>query len=325
MAGLVVGINLCNIVFMDVPASDPFNAFCANTASPVLTSSKVNPKPPATLETCDKAYFISRTSVAEALAAPANKLATFVESFILNAFIDVLIISAASGKDKSPAAAKSKADCEASPNTSFTLIPAFNNSVMPCAASNAENLVLLPSSNARCRINSISAPCIPVSAFILLISAVKSIDFLALLVIKPLIPTAPAPIPNIPNGVVTVLLTLSNPEETLSFNFIVISHALDVSFFNLPSTFFTVGSVSSLGFILGSTVFLAIFSNISFVLFNLSSIPCVSNLGSILVSENFFITVSVFSIRSSNFLTSSSIFLSLAVSLSCMDKTSFNL
>ena len=89
----------------------------------------------------------------------------------------VLITSAASVRDKSPAAAKSKAACEASPSTDFVSTPAFNNSVIPCAASKALYFVLFPKSKARCLTASISAPCIPVRALILLISAVKSIDF----------------------------------------------------------------------------------------------------------------------------------------------------
>ncbi len=74
-ASLVVGFNLISIVFKDVPASEPFKPFCANTARVVAVSLNVIPAPAATADDAAKPYFSSRTSVAEALAAPDKMFA----------------------------------------------------------------------------------------------------------------------------------------------------------------------------------------------------------------------------------------------------------
>ena len=145
----VFGIKLDNIVFREVPASEPFKPFCANTANVVFVSSKLTPAPEATAEHIDNAYLNSCTSVAEAFAAPAKIFAAWVASFTLNAFIAVLIVSADSAKSKPPAVAKLSAASDASPNTSFNCTPAFINSVIPFATSVFPNTVSCPSCIAR--------------------------------------------------------------------------------------------------------------------------------------------------------------------------------
>ncbi|CKF66230.1 Uncharacterised protein [Streptococcus pneumoniae] len=63
------------MVFKDVPASEPFNPFCANTAKAVAVSLNVKPAPAATADDADKPYLSSLTSVADAFAAPDKILA----------------------------------------------------------------------------------------------------------------------------------------------------------------------------------------------------------------------------------------------------------
>ena len=71
------------------------NPFCAKTAKAVDVSLNVIPAPAATAAEADKPYFNSCTSVAEALAAPASKLAASVtlKPSFLNAFKAVEAIS----------------------------------------------------------------------------------------------------------------------------------------------------------------------------------------------------------------------------------------
>ena len=77
----------------------------------MAVSLNVIPAPAATAAEADKPYFNSCTSVAEALAAPASKLAASVtlKPSLLNAFKAVEAISAASPSSSSPAAAKFRA------------------------------------------------------------------------------------------------------------------------------------------------------------------------------------------------------------------------
>ncbi|CAB3440204.1 hypothetical protein GPEKOOIF_03007 [Listeria monocytogenes] len=145
-AAFVVGCNLCSIVFREVPASEPFKPFCANTANIVDVSSNERPTPLATAETCCKDIFISSTPVADAFAAPAKMFAASATLKLssLNAFKTVAAISAADAKSNSPAVANESAPDNPPFITSLTERPAFKSSSCACAASNAEYFVSAP-------------------------------------------------------------------------------------------------------------------------------------------------------------------------------------
>ena len=126
----VCGFKFINIVFKEVPASEPDIPCCAKTARPVETSFNVIPAPAATTATISKDEPSSPTEVVDLLAAPTIILAassTDKPSFekVINALAARF---AASPSPISPAAARVKEPYRPPSIICVVVRPAFESS-----------------------------------------------------------------------------------------------------------------------------------------------------------------------------------------------------